>query len=209
MWPDNSFKPNLTQAIASPSRPLLAVLFFAALCVSPVWADEPVSVCFNYGCLTQNEVIFSDEQLEELGLSLRRAHTSAEERALIGEAIGRLLGWAGQQSPISADRGGNYADDAVYGRMYCIDHSTTTTRLLRLLERRGLLRFHRVLEPVRRLRFLVSEHYSAQIEEIENDRNEENDGMRFVVDSWFFDNGHPAVVMPLESWLNGESPNDE
>jgi hypothetical protein len=140
---------------------------------------------------------------------LGRARTSAEEREAIGEAVGRLLGWAGQQSSISADKGGNYADSAVYGRMDCIDHSTTTTRLLRLLERRGLLRFHRVLEPVRRLRFLVFQHYSALIEETGADGNDGvNDApARFVVDSWFFDNGHPAVVMPLDAWMSGESPN--
>jgi hypothetical protein len=145
---------------------------------------------------------------------LGRARTPAEEREAIGEAIGRLLGWAGQQSPIGADRGGNYADDAVYGRMDCLDHSATTTRLLRLLARHGLLRFHRVLEPAVRLRFLLFEHYSAQIEQMEDDveRKEEVEEdaapARFVVDSWFFDNGHPAAVMPLDAWLGGENPND-
>jgi hypothetical protein len=28
-----------------------------------------------------------------------------------------------------------------------------------------------------------------------------------VVDSWFFDNGQPAVVMPLAQWHAGEGPN--
>jgi hypothetical protein len=194
------------------SRSLSAVVFFAAMCLASVVnvanADEQVSVCFNYGCLTQADVVFSDEQLGELGQGLGRAHTSAEERALVGEAVGHLLGWAGQQSSISADKGGNYADDAVYGRMDCIDHSTTTTRLLRLLERRGLLRFHRVLEPVRRMRFLVSQHYSALIEETGDDGDDDAPA-RFVVDSWFFDNGHPATVMPLDVWLQGESPDGD
>ncbi|GHU33788.1 hypothetical protein AGMMS50256_26390 [Betaproteobacteria bacterium] len=202
------------------SCPLLAVVFSAvAMCgVSAVNAEEQVSVCFNYSCVAQADVVFSDEQLGELGHGLGRAHTPVEEREAIGEAVGRLLGWAGQQSPIFADRGGNYADDAIYGRMDCIDHSTTTTRLLRLLERRGLLRFHRVLEPVRRLRFLALQHYSAVVEEIgqggveRNEREDRDDGgdeapARFVVDSWFFDNGHPAVVMLLDAWMSGEGPN--
>jgi hypothetical protein len=180
-------------------------------------ADEQVSVCFNYGCLAQADVVFSDGQLEVLGRSLGRARTSAEEREVIGGAVGRLLGWAGEQSPISADRGGNYADDAVYGRMDCIDHATTTTRLLRLLERRGLLRFHRVLEPALRLRFWVFPHYAAQIEEMQDgdarrgERTEEDEEApsRFAVDSWFFDNGHPAVVMRLEAWQRGNDPDDD
>jgi hypothetical protein len=204
------------------SRPLLAAVFSAVvMCgASVVNAEEQVSVCFNYSCVTQADVVFSDEQLGELWQMLGRVRTPVEEREAIGEAVGRLLGWAGQQSPIFADRGGNYADDAVYGRMDCIDHAATTTRLLRLLERHSLLRFHRVLEPVRRLRFMMFQHYSAVVEETGQggeDRNEGDDGddggdeapVRFVMDSWFFDNGHPAVVMPLDAWLNGESPDGD
>ena len=40
------------------------------------------------------------------------------------------------------------------GSMDCIDHSTTTTRLLKMMARRGMLRFHHVLEPVERARVL-------------------------------------------------------
>jgi hypothetical protein len=93
------------------------------------------------------------------------------------------------------------ADDGVHGRMDCIDHSTTTTRLLRLLENRGWLQFHRVLEPVRRIRYLFAVHFSAQIEEFGPVPKEPQplaaDPVRFVVDSWFRDNGQPAVVLPL------------
>ncbi|MDR2113494.1 MAG: hypothetical protein LBQ62_10425 [Candidatus Accumulibacter sp.] len=194
----------------------LAGLLLAAALSAAAAADEasePVSVCFNYGCLTQAEVIFSHAQLEELRPLLSRARTPAEEREAIGEAVGRLLEWAGRQSPIGADRGGNYPDGAIYGRMDCIDHALTTTRLLRLLERRALLRFHRVLEPALRLRLVLFQHYSALIEEIPDDDAKRNEGdggapARFVVDSWFFDNGHPAAVMPLDVWLSGENPDD-
>jgi hypothetical protein len=192
-------------------RWLLAVVLIGLFARGALAADERVSVCFNYNCIAQAEVLFDDGQLVELGSLLGRAHTPAEEREAIGEAVGRLLGWAGQQSSIAADRGGNVADAAVYGRMDCIDHATTTTRLLRLLERRGLLHFHRVLEPAMRARFLLFQHYSAQIGEFwEGDEEGGGEGAsaRFVVDSWFFDNGHPAAVMSLDAWLTGESPDD-
>ena len=179
-----------------------------AIGVFSAMAVERVSVCFNYGCLAQAEVEFSDEQLDELGRSLAVARNAEEERAAISEAVGRLLGWAGQQAPIGADRGGNYADNAVYGRMDCIDHSTTTTRLLRLMERHGWLRFHRVLDPALRSRFLLFEHWSALIEEGSADAAD-IEHPRYVVDSWFFDTGRPAAVMPLAAWLDGESPNVE
>ena len=174
------------------------------LCALSAQAEQRVTVCFNYGCFTQAEVIYDDQQLRELGQILTPARDASAERAAIAIAIGRLLGWAGGQAPIVADRGGNYADDGVYGKMDCIDHSTTTTRLLQLIDGQGLLRFHRVLEPALRSRFLIFEHYSALVEEVE--ATEPAAGRRYVVDSWFFDNGEPAVVMPLARWQAGESP---
>jgi hypothetical protein len=105
----------------------------------------------------------------------RRRPDAAEERERLSLAIGWLLGWAGEQTPISADRGGNFADDGVFGRMDCIDHSTTTTRLLRLLESHRLAAFHRVLEPVRAVLYLFEVHYSAQIEELERWRTSGRD----------------------------------
>ena len=117
--------------------------------------------------------------------------------------------------------------------MDCIDHSTSTTRLLELVEARGGLRFHRVVEPARRTR-LILQHFSAVIEVltaeeriarlppgealagcnctedgqvIEAADGADRPGERYVVDSWFVDNGEPAVVLPLAEWLKGGGPN--
>lgn len=179
---------------------------FFLFCALTAIADESVSICYNYGCYAQAEIVYSEKQLNDISLLLTSAKDAAQERAVLGTAIGRLLGWAGEQSPIKADRGGNYADDGVDGKMDCIDHATTTTRLLRLLERRGWLRYHHVLESAQRPYLLIATHYSAQIEEVAQAKAG-NAPARYAVDSWFFDNGRPAVVMPLSRWLHGESPN--
>jgi hypothetical protein len=179
--------------------------FFLLLWSLLAGADERVSVCFNYGCVTQDEVVFSEAQLNELAGIMAGASSAAEERAAIGVAIGHMLGWAGQQTAISADRGGNFADNSVYGRMDCIDHSTTTTRLLRVLEKRDMLRFHRVRDPVLRQRYFVMVHYSAEVEEI-GAVGDDGQTRRYVVDSWFFDNGRPAAVLPLAQWMAGDDP---
>ncbi len=119
---------------------------------------------------------------------------------MLSQAIGKMYRWAGEQTLIHNDRGGNFADDGQPGRMDCIDHSTTTTRFLRLLEQRGLLRWHRVLDPVRRLRFLgFAQHFSALVEVKQGDEV----GEQYVVDSWFVDNGEPAVILPLADWEAG------
>ena len=172
-------------------------------------ADETVSVCYNYGCQAQADVRYSEAQLAEVRQTLLAASNAAQEREVIGRVIGQLLGWAGEQSPIKADRGGNYADGDVSGKMDCIDHSTTTTRLLKMLDARGLLRFHRVLEPALRHRFLIFDHFAALIEEKNGGENGAAPAARFVVDSWFFDNGHPAAVLPLAYWMSGGGPESD
>ena len=169
------------------------------------WAEERVVVCFNYACSAQAEVVYSDKQLRRVGRALAQATDPAAEREALSVTIGRLLKWAGRQSPIAVDKGGNIADDEVSGKMDCVDHSTTTTRLLRMLEEHDWLQFHHTLEPIVRRLFVFFEHLSAQIEAW-SPAGADEQAERFVVDSWFVDNGQPAVVMPLASWLAGEGP---
>ena len=167
-----------------------------------VHADERVTICHGYGCLVQEPVSFSAGQLGEIRRLLFVAADAAGERRQLAEAVGRLYGWAGQQSGIHNDKGGNYADEGVPGRMDCIDHATTTTRLLRLLEARGYLRWHRVGKSVMRsVALIFAPHHSAVIETIGDGEVE-----AFAVDSWFVDNGQPAVILPLADWKKGAGP---
>ncbi|MCG2578915.1 hypothetical protein LZ012_18125 [Dechloromonas sp. XY25] len=167
-----------------------------------LWADESVRVCHGYGCNFQVAVRYTEGQLGQIRRMLLAATDAATERSVLAVAIGRLYGWAGEQSDIHNDRGGNYADDNVSGKMDCIDHSTSTTRLLHLLARRGYLRWHRVLETdSRNFAGIVPVHWSAVIEEKRDDEHR-----RFVIDSWFVDNGQPAVILPLDEWKKGAGP---
>ncbi|MDP2882254.1 MAG: hypothetical protein Q8N89_11795 [Azonexus sp.] len=167
-----------------------------------VAADETVRICYGYGCLVQADIRYTEGQFGEVRRMLISTVNPENERKMISEAIGLLYAWAGEQSDIHNDRGGNYADGHVSGKMDCIDHSTSTTRLLKLLEARGYLRWHRVLEPVARDAITVFfVHWSAVIEE-----KMDGEAPRFVVDSWFVDNGQPAVVLPLGEWKKGAGP---
>lgn len=216
---------------------LAAALCLFGLCAMDASAQEAwVSVCHGYGCAAESLVHFEAEGLEALRERLALADSPVAERALLAGVIGSMYRVAGQQTLVGADRGGNFADEEHNGRMDCIDHSTSTTRLLRLLEARGGLRFHRVLEPERRVR-VIFQHFSAVIEEIGTAAPPEPEPAvvaapaqcdcdaafvdipppgraqpaslagRYVVDSWFVDNGEPAVVLPLADWLDGEGPN--
>ena len=68
-----------------------------------------------------------------------------------------------------------------------------------MLDERKWLRWHRVLEPQARYFLgLIANHWSAVIEA--------SDGGRYVVDSWFVNNGEPAVILPLDEWKKGAGP---
>lgn len=188
------------------------LLFLALGLVQTAAAQEAaglaVDICFNYGCLSQWTIELDAARVDGIVLALQGAQNAAEERAHLALAIGQLYALAAEQTPIGNDKGGNYADAGVYGRMDCIDHSRTTTGFLKLLEARGALRWHRVLAPARRVRGLIFQHYSAAIET----RQPATPGAppeSYVVDSWFVDNGKPAVILPLDAWMEGEGPDVE
>lgn len=173
-------------------------------------AQQRVEICHGYSCLRQETITYTQGQLGEIRRLLFIAVDASSERDLLSEAIGRLYRWAGEQSDIHNDRAGNLADEGVVGRMDCIDHSTSTTRLLAMLDELDYLRWHRVLTPeVRHFALLFPSHWSAVIEEIPAEPEEAGGvtpGARFVVDSWFVNNGEPAVILPLEEWKKGAGP---
>jgi hypothetical protein len=176
-------------------------LIFAMLLMGTAAQAQDVTICYNYGCAVQAQVTFNFEDLAELDALFADVDNAALERGSIQLAVGFMNRVAGKQTPIHNDKGGNYDDNGVDGRMDCIDHSRTTTAYLKFMAARGLLHFHRVLEPIRRAPLLVNDHWSARIEEIAS-------GEQYAVDSWFFDNGEPASIFPLKEWLKGAEPHD-
>ena len=182
-------------------------------CAAVAHADEQISVCYNYGCATQAIVNLSAQQLQQVDQLLASAEDAGHERQLLAQAIGQLYAWAGEQTPIHADRAGNYADAGVSGEMDCIDHSTTTTRFLRMLEQRGALHFHHVITVTRR--GWIFQHFTATVEERQAVADVATATaltqtstlpQRFAVDSWFVDNGKPAIVLPLDQWFSYGGP---
>ncbi len=164
-------------------------------------ADQ-VSICYNYDCAVQADVLITGRPLLKIRALLRKAKNAEEEREAMAQAIGQFETIAAQQTPTGNDKGRNENDDGVEGRMDCLDHSHNTTAYLKLLEQRGWLKYHRVLERVMRAPYLVNDHWAARIVEIKT-------GQEYVVDSWFFDNGRPAAIFTLEDWTAGASPDEQ
>ena len=159
-----------------------------------------MTICYNWSCAATVRIELSSEQLEVVYQLFSEVNDAPSERAAISDAVGVFEVYAGQQSPTGADRGGNWYDQNINGRMDCIDHSTNTTTYLKLMEAKHWFKFHRVNERVKRTRFLgISAHWAGRIDEI-------GTGKSFAVDSWFYDSGHSAVIYDLDDWLSGKSP---
>lgn len=178
------------------------LLFLLLACSSLGAVADELTICYNYGCAVEAAVVFSGKQLLQVRNLFKKLPSAETERTSIAKAIGLFETFSGQQTPTHNDRGGNINDDGIDGRMDCIDHAHNATAYLHLMENHSWLKFHRVLEPVRRAPFIVNDHWAARIQE-------KPSGQEFIVDSWFFDNGHPAAVFALDDWLNGASPSEQ
>lgn len=155
-------------------------------------------VCYDFTCKREEVVTLSPSHWQSiLDLFDEPAATPHEERLIIQKAIGRMEQLSGFHTPTYRDLARNYTGEdkrlaELPGQMDCVDESINTTTYLELFERRGLLAHHRVVERAYR-RALLNQHWAGQVEEYES-------GRRYVVDSWFFDNGELPYVIASDEW---------
>lgn len=171
--------------------------------------QENFTHCFNYGCQTRYNIALPQKTNKQINKVFKRpAKTAKIERKRIAKAIQIFETDIGALTGTQNDKHGTfrlYQDDAKSTQSFqqdCIDESTNTTIYLALLENMALLKFHKPVFPASRQPFLNGGrwwHQTAVIEEIGN-------GEKYAIDSWFFDNGAPAAVVPLKEWKNGWHP---
>ena len=204
------------QILNNPGPRVIAVLF--AVAALPVSADdwlfreeiirEPVpgrfSVCFDHSCRTIVTRSVSSQEWQRITAPLQATPgMAADERTAIAHGIALMEQTVGEKTGTSGDKGGNLTGFGEQGQMDCIDESNNTTTYLKLLQQEGLLRFHEVRERSTRFGlFAGMPHTTAVIRDLATRQD-------YAVDSWFYDNGELPVIMPLEEWLAGWSPDDE
>jgi len=159
------------------------------------------SVCHGGTCTKVSQVALDESQWARIAaVFAASAGDAQEERARIAEAISRFETVVGVITDTSDDRPENQLGKAWWSQMDCIDESTNTTTYLRMLAKAGFLRWHRVEARVTRGFFIFGwPHTTAVVSEVKT-------GARWVVDSWFFENGRPPVIVPLELWKTGWRP---
>jgi len=124
------------------------------------------------------------------------------ERKHIAEAIGALERVVGAKTGTSTDRAGTFDNSRYPGQLDCNDEAINSTTYMRLMQQHGLIKLHAVESMGTRSYFIFGwPHSTAVIHELAS-------GERYAVDSWFYDNGAPATIVPFAAWKSGYFPAD-
>jgi hypothetical protein len=168
---------------------------------SPV--HQPFFSCTDYHCDTGRMVTLTDSQWREVRDIFAIDTSPSQEREEIRRAIALLEQKVGAITGTWRDLGGNVAGAGEPGQLDCISESKNTTTYLQLMSEDGLLKWHAVEPREVRHPFIFDVHWSAVI-------RDRTDGKRFVVDSWFLDNGHrPMSNRWRTGWMEGISTPNE
>lgn len=159
------------------------------------------SICHDGGCRSVRVLALSSAEWRSVAAIFEPpSRGPAEERLRIAQAIALFERILGPKTGTEADLGGTFTGLGRGGQMDCIDESVNTTTFLSLLRQSGLIRWHSIEDRVTRGFFLFGwPHTTAVI-------RERTSGRRYVVDSWFEDNGNLPYIIPLEPWRRGWRP---
>ena len=160
-------------------------------------------ICHSGGCAEVSIVSISDEEwLQVSNIFDHNAQNASQERTQIAHAIGVLETLVGNKIGTSGDLAGTFGNSNHKGQLDCNDEAINSTTYMRLLVEKGLIQLH-VIEDTRTRNFFFTgwPHSTAVIHEIAT-------GERFAVDSWFYDNGHAASIVPFATWKANFQPAD-
>ena len=201
------------------NRSIIRAVFLWLLCVLPGCSKAPLNleyfaspydespqtgfyVCRAYGCYIQTPTKFNEEEWQSVTAFLQKpAPNASEERKQLAQSIARIEELIGQKIGTHRDVGGATMRGHGPYQLDCIDETVNTAKYLRFITAENLLRFHDIGEPARRGTFIDGAwpHNTAVVVERET-------GASYAIDSWFYDNGKPPAIVPLEEWLAGWKP---
>jgi hypothetical protein len=168
-------------------------------------AVHDFEVCTGGGCAEVKHVSLTDEEWQSIASIFMNAGAAAnaeQERSLIALAIGVFESIVGGKIGTETDRAGTFGNSDYPGQLDCNDEAINTTTYMRLMRQNGLLKFHEI-EDTRTRNFFFNgwPHSTAVMREVAT-------GERYAVDSWFYDNGFSASIVPFAVWKSGYIPED-
>jgi len=166
---------------------------------------EAFEICTGGGCAEIKQVAVTVDEWQVINTIFEDAIPTKDavlERRHIAEAIGALEKIVGAKTGTSTDRAGTFDNSRYPGQLDCNDEAINSTTYMRLMYQHGLIKLHVVEDMRTRSYFLFGwPHSTAVIHELAT-------GERYAVDSWFYDNGYPATIVPFASWKSGYFPAD-
>ncbi len=165
---------------------------------------EALEVCFGGGCAEVKQVALTTEEWQKVErlFASNGPLNATQEREKIAQAIGLLEDIIGEKVGTSNDIAGTFYTGSLTGQLDCNDEAINTTTYMRLMRQMGLIKWHEVEDTRTRNFFFTGwPHSTAVMHDI-------NTGERFAVDSWFYDNGAPATIVPFATWKSGYHPAD-
>jgi len=162
-------------------------------------------VCSGGGCAEVRHVSLTDEEWQDIASVFKSADNisdAAQERSLIALVIGTFESIVGSKTSTATDRAGTFGNSDYPGQRDCNYDAINTTTYMRLMRQNGLLRFHDIEDTRTRNFFFTGWPHSTAV------IYDTSSGERFAVDSWFYDNGFPATIVPFTVWKSGYIPED-
>lgn len=160
-----------------------------------------LEICHGGGCAKLSQTMLTQAEWSQVAKLFSPMPDSAQnERIVIAQAIARLESLIGQKIGTANDKAGTFNNAQYDGQQDCNDEAINTTTYMRLLVQAGLVKWHTV-EDTRTRHFFFSgwPHSTAVIKQLDSQA-------LYAVDSWFFDNGQPAIIVPFELWKEGYIP---
>lgn len=184
-----------------------AAAFADAEAITRILKQQPslarFDMCHGGGCAEIASVAVTEEEWQQVRAVFNPASANAEiERKNIAEAIGVMERIVGAKTATGTDRGGTFGNSSYPGQLDCNDEATNSTTYMKLMNAAGFIHFHEILDIKLRGFFLNGWPHSTAA------MKDKQTGQSYAVDSWFYDNGKPAVVLPLDVWKSGWKPGD-
>ena len=165
---------------------------------------ERFEVCHDIHCEGRTTVQMDSASWQHLNEQFAGGSSSAaREREQIRSAIGLFEEIVGPIAGTSGDKPRNATGPWGDRQLDCIAETVNTTTYLLLFREQGWLQWHDVALP--RHRGFFTGHWPHNAAVI----REKQSGEEYVIDSFFYKNGVPPVIVPARSWQAGYDPDDE
>jgi hypothetical protein len=157
-----------------------------------------VVICHGFACKFRTVIAFGPKDHAELRKIVAKVTSPEAERV----AVARAVAWYEKRIAPEAGTAGAKARSTESGdpsQIDCVESSLNTTSVLLMLQRLGLLRYHRVEPYVSRmlLDFVHFVHSTAVLTDQKTDQ-------KWSVDTWVRNSGELPDMRPLADWYRGD-----